>query len=218
MTTESHPEERPSQAPKTPELLIEVAGRLFAERGVAVTGKEICQAAGVNLAAINYHFGSKDELYGRCLDEAHSRFMALDEVRDIVSSRLEPEEKIAQFIGHFVERLFSTSPEHWHVKLLVNEMAVPSRFLDRVVERQIRPKSLLLRSIIAEMLGLDPEHPTVRFCAQNVISLCISPFKFRHVFARLFPDQAMGPETARAHAEQLTDFVLGGLRAMQPPK
>ena len=49
---------------ETEEKIIECAGQLIAEKGFAsVTSKEICRAAGVNLAAVNYHFGSRDGLY-----------------------------------------------------------------------------------------------------------------------------------------------------------
>jgi AcrR family transcriptional regulator len=43
--------------------ILEAAERLYAERGFAdVTLRDIVAAANVNLAAVNYHFGSKDEL------------------------------------------------------------------------------------------------------------------------------------------------------------
>ena len=49
---------------ETEEKIIECAGQLIAEKGFAsVTSKEICRAAGVKLAAVNYHFGSRDGLY-----------------------------------------------------------------------------------------------------------------------------------------------------------
>lgn len=44
--------------------IIEAATKLFAEQGYDCTStKDICQRAKVNIAAIHYHFGSKDELY-----------------------------------------------------------------------------------------------------------------------------------------------------------
>jgi AcrR family transcriptional regulator len=53
-----HREEHPTR-----ELLVEVATRLIAERGIGnVSVRDITSAAGVNTAAINYHFGSKDGL------------------------------------------------------------------------------------------------------------------------------------------------------------
>jgi AcrR family transcriptional regulator len=48
---------------QTRNAILDAAERLYADRGFAdVTLRDIVAAAGVNLAAVNYHFGSKDEL------------------------------------------------------------------------------------------------------------------------------------------------------------
>lgn len=50
-------------ADHTRNAILGAAERLYADRGFAdVTLRDIVAAAGVNLAAVNYHFGSKDEL------------------------------------------------------------------------------------------------------------------------------------------------------------
>ena len=50
-------------ADHTRTAILSAAERLYAARGFAdVTMRDIVAAAGVNLAAVNYHFGSKDEL------------------------------------------------------------------------------------------------------------------------------------------------------------
>lgn len=47
----------------TKERLLDVAERLFAEKGIKETSlRDITNAVGVNCAAVNYHFGSKDGL------------------------------------------------------------------------------------------------------------------------------------------------------------
>jgi AcrR family transcriptional regulator len=47
----------------TRSAILSAAERLYADRGFGdVTLRDIVAAAGVNLAAVNYHFGSKDEL------------------------------------------------------------------------------------------------------------------------------------------------------------
>ena len=47
----------------TRDRLIEVSGELFAERGFdSVSLRMITESANANLAAVNYHFGSKEEL------------------------------------------------------------------------------------------------------------------------------------------------------------
>ena len=49
--------------PDTKEIILDTAERLFAERSFSsVSLREITAEAGVNLAAVNYHFGSKDAL------------------------------------------------------------------------------------------------------------------------------------------------------------
>lgn len=48
----------------TKEQIISVAERLFAERGFAgTTLRNVVSEAGVNLAAVHYHFGSKEDLF-----------------------------------------------------------------------------------------------------------------------------------------------------------
>jgi AcrR family transcriptional regulator len=49
--------------PDTKEIILDTAERLFARRSFSsVSLREITAEAGVNLAAVNYHFGSKDAL------------------------------------------------------------------------------------------------------------------------------------------------------------
>lgn len=50
-------------APPTKDRILDVAEQLFAENGFGATSmRAITNEAGVNLAAVNYHFGSKDGL------------------------------------------------------------------------------------------------------------------------------------------------------------
>lgn len=46
----------------TRERILDTAECLFAEQGYGASLREITSSAGVNLAAVNYHFGSKEEL------------------------------------------------------------------------------------------------------------------------------------------------------------
>lgn len=53
-----------SSTHETKEQIITVAERLFADNGFAgTTLRNVVSEAGVNLAAVNYHFGSKEELF-----------------------------------------------------------------------------------------------------------------------------------------------------------
>ncbi len=77
---------RPAHAEGTRESILDSAERLFAERGVAaVSVRDITGAAGANLGAINYHFGTKRQLvlavFARRIDPVSgSELAALDRV------------------------------------------------------------------------------------------------------------------------------------------
>src|SRR5436190_10821825 len=55
---------RDNRASVTKEKILDTAESLFMEHGFEATGlRQITTAAGVNLAAVHYHFGSKEELF-----------------------------------------------------------------------------------------------------------------------------------------------------------
>ena len=56
-------------AADTKEQILDVAERLFADRGFPATPlRDITSEAGVNLASVNYHFGSKEALLAAVLE------------------------------------------------------------------------------------------------------------------------------------------------------
>ena len=59
------------------ERILLAAGQEFAEKGYeAATVRDICLAAGVNVAAVNYYFGDKQKLYNETVRQAHQRLVA----------------------------------------------------------------------------------------------------------------------------------------------
>ncbi len=54
--------------------ILEAAAAIFAKHGFAATTiRHICSKAQVNLAAVNYHFGSKEGLYRETIRYARER-------------------------------------------------------------------------------------------------------------------------------------------------
>ena len=69
--------------------ILGTAVRLFAEHGYAdTTSKMICREAGVNIAAVNYHFGSRDDLYRAVLDEVHEHIVNERQMELIIIRRV----------------------------------------------------------------------------------------------------------------------------------
>jgi AcrR family transcriptional regulator len=86
----------------TKERILGAAEQLFAQHGFAGASlRQVTAAANVNLAAVNYHFGSKEnlinEVFRRRLDELNThRLQALDEAVQ------KPESDLEDLLGAFI--------------------------------------------------------------------------------------------------------------------
>jgi AcrR family transcriptional regulator len=99
----------------TYDLILEAAAALFAERGFhGVTTREIAAGAGVNVAAIHYHGGSKRELYLtviRRLYEAERELVARF-AEEMDEETVRNPEALGGLLGRFAEDLVDLLAEH----------------------------------------------------------------------------------------------------------
>jgi AcrR family transcriptional regulator len=173
--------------------------------------KEICEAAGANIAAINYHFRDKESLYGEVLKYAHACAESLDDLQMLVSAPIPPDQKFAEFIKHMLRSMFAEGRPAWHGKLMAREMTEPTAALSTMVEHGIRPKFAVLRSIIADILGVPIEHDVVRWYGASVIAQCVFFYTNRPICERLYPDLTYEPEQVERMALHIVRFSLDGL-------
>ncbi len=140
---------------KTKLTLISAAGQLFAMHGLdGVSVRTIAEKAGVNIAAINYHFGGKEKLYTEAL-----RFAILHGVgmrpADFLKKPncLETPEGIAHVIYEIVQGWFISylSPEQpfWFGQLIARSLLDPTPSLREVVEEIFRPDHEALCTLVA---------------------------------------------------------------------
>src|SRR5687768_6942688 len=101
---------------QTRQTLLEVAGRVFAERGyMNATSQEICELASANIAAVNYHFGSKDGLYAAVLEEAHARLLSIDIVAEIAQSKTSGADKLRMLIRKIIGEVAKRDTGAWEM-------------------------------------------------------------------------------------------------------
>ncbi len=197
----------------TRQRLLDAAGMVFAEHGYdRATGKEICERAGANPAAINYHFGGKDKLYAAALHEAHRRFLTAEDLRASLPPGMPPAERVGVIIRDLLSNLLTTDPSAWQLKLMTQEMMRPTPFLDELVRAEIAPKSMFLRGAVAELLGRPDSHPSVQLSCMNIIALCLSQYLNREIFRRVFPDLDLSGDALELLTAHTLSFVTGGLR------
>lgn len=89
----------------TENKIIMAANKLFAQKGYsATTTRDIAKEAGTNLALINYHFGSKENLYKKVVRE--KLMILIGAMGPILSDEeISLEEKIESIVGNYTTLL-----------------------------------------------------------------------------------------------------------------
>ena len=171
------------------ERILSAAGPVFAEKGFeSATIREICAAAEVNVAAVNYYFGDKQRLY-------------LETVRLASEARIEqiaPPERLAStpaeihlydHVRTLLERMLGSEQVPWQVKLLMREVLQPTEACQELVEEHFRPRFEYLQGLLDNWL--PPEVPTYRRrqIALSVVGQCVHYRMAGEVIALLTPEE-----------------------------
>lgn len=148
--------------------LIAAALDLFGRKGFdGVGAREIATAAGTALAAIPYHFGTKEALYCAALEEVRRHLAsAIGPAATAAQSALTgtpaaARRALAAFQGALLD-IIAVDPEaeSW-AKLLIREHLDPGAGFDLVYEDAARGAIELMAALIGRASSRDPEDTTV---------------------------------------------------------
>lgn len=194
----------------TARRLLDAAGPVFAERGYRdATVREICAAAGANIAAVSYYFGDKFGLYRAVLRVAHeeSRRRHMSGVPEGAAAGV----RLRAWVGGFLRKLLDPEWPQWLPRLMMREMVEPTAALDEVIEESIRPQFDQLAGIIAALTGRSRGSRWVREEAVAVVGQCMI---FRHcpvVLDRMLGVKVTTPARIEELADAVTERALRGL-------
>ena len=203
---------------RTRERILDAAERLFAERGVAGASlRAITRAAGVNLAAVHYHFGSKDALvnavvrrYTGPLNE--QRLARLDELERRYGRRPVPLRRlVAAFVEPLLERAADPERGREFTRLMGRLLAEPEYFFGRIAPEQFH--SVRERFLAAFRRALPQLSPAEVFWrVMLMIGTVAAALRMGE-----FGPQLSGGQVPPANPEQtrrrLLEFLTAGLRA-----
>lgn len=198
----------------TRQRLLDAAGAIFARDGFHhATVRDICQRAASNIAAVNYHFGSKQELYRAVLAEAKHAAMKSQSLTAIRSSD-PPAAQLRAFIRQFVFRLLDEGRPAWHGTLMAREMVEPSDALDEVAREFVRPQYLHLCGLVRTLLGGTPDEDLVRRVACSIAGQCLFYKHCRPMIERAMPEVAIDAGARAAIADHIADFSLAAIERL----
>lgn len=199
---------------ETRQRLLYAAGEIFAHQGFGrATVREICSRANANIAAVNYHFRNKAELYTAVLQHGMAASLQMHPPDSGVSPNASPEDRLHAFIHSFLQRLLIGTAQGAYARLMVREMSEPTAALDIVVREHIRPLSDRLNGIVREILGPEASEESVMQNAMSIVGQCVFYRHAEQVIAKLAPAQKYTPHAIAKLADHITRFSLAGLRA-----
>jgi AcrR family transcriptional regulator len=145
-------------APDTKERLLDVAERLFAEHGFeSVSIRSLTAEAEVNLAAVNYHFGSKEALIeavvARRVTPINQRRMELLEEIDLDGEVSPAEQIVAAFIDPVMDAAREQGEDNRFCKLMSRCMAARD---DKVSQLVLKQFPEVLARFVAEIRKCFP--------------------------------------------------------------
>jgi AcrR family transcriptional regulator len=196
--------------------LLETAGEVFAEKGFdRATGKEICERAGTNTAAVNYYFGGMEGLYAAVLWEAHSRLVTFDAISTAIAGKADARAKLEAILGLVVQALTGPVSSSWVLRVLGREIIAPSPAFDLLREKEFLPKTRILRGLVGELMGLPTDHPAVaRGCISIVAPALLLLIFDRRTLKRGFPSLGLASEDSADLVRHMVQYALAGLAAV----
>ncbi|HLK63368.1 MAG TPA: TetR/AcrR family transcriptional regulator [Bryobacteraceae bacterium] len=188
--------------------ILDTAERLFGENGYDATSlRQIIAAAGVNLAAIHYHFGSKEEL----LDQ-----MILRKAEPVNEERIERMDRlmarpgrleVEEVLEAFMQPMCAAAAQNPQFVRVMGRLHAEG-LLPSVIQRHFQP--VVARFHMAMKRAL-PELPQEEFLWR--VHFMIGAMAHTMCNSPEFPGSTVAASDFRDRIERLVAFLSGGFRA-----
>jgi AcrR family transcriptional regulator len=196
----------------TREKILSISVRLFSENGFdGASMRAIADTAGVNLASMNYHFGSKVQLFEAAIQYAAAPINA-ERIRQLDTLEAAPGlPTVAQLVRAFVDVNIIGGDLAWP-QLIARIFAEPSSLSKSQFERLFSPTvQRFLQALQRSLPDLDPAQLGLRFYFLVGAMLHLNRFSS----PRMFTGPARPEDSKEQRIDELVNFAVAGL--CQPP-
>jgi AcrR family transcriptional regulator len=187
---------------ETRERILDAALKAFGEASfLAVTTRQIAQAASVSLPTLQYYFGHKEGLYRACAETIVERYRShtktagakaretLDEGASGETARVQLKALFAALGGFLVG---SKETSRW-APFLARELRDPGPAFEILYSGLWRPGVLITARLIARILGIPDTNPAARIQALLLISSLLAFQSGRTISLRTMQWMTVGP-------------------------
>lgn len=200
---------------KARKFLLEAACDIFARKGFRdATIAEISKQAGMNIAAVNYYFKSKEALYVEAWRSAFRESVKVYPFDGDVGENAPAEDRFRARIKSVIKQLADTNRDFW---IIQKEFSNPTGLLDKVKKEEIIPYYEKGQKLLRELLGpLVPDNDLM-LCEISIVNLCINSMVARSKLHGENDSEAwpLNIRNIDAYADHIANFSLMAIKAMR---
>jgi AcrR family transcriptional regulator len=186
--------------------------RLFALQGFARTStRELAEDAGVNVAAISYHFGDKAGLYLALFNEPPG--LPPGELAQRLAAAADLAGALRIFVGALLDPLRQGDTARLCMKLHYREMLEPTGLCRDGVAQSIRPAHDALLARLAAHFGLAAADDELQRLAVSIAGLAVHLHVGHDAIERLAPQLLQPADAIDRWAERLMMYALAMVQA-----
>jgi len=195
--------------------LIDAAEALFGEKGFNGTGvRDITTRANCNVAAVNYHFRSKDNLYFEIFSNR------LDILRDIRISGIDKamrdenvtlEKLLYAFANAFIEPLLAESGGRHFIKVMLREMLDPRLPREMFLEKTVMPVMAAFQNALMKICP-DLNIEQAQMVTGSVVGQLLHIIRVKDLFEKM--DEKFPVFDISAAIEHVVAFSAAGIRGI----
>ena len=211
----------PVRGDETRTLLIDAGLKLFSRLGFeAVSTRMLAREAGVNLAAIAYHFGGKQGLYEAVTETVVAEIsqralpvaMALrQDLAEVDGNRAKLAAVAERFVRAQIATFISHGPRQEQIALVLREYAEPSSAFPILFEKLIEPMHRAVSALAGAARGKPAEDPSAILAAHALIGQIIGFAIAKRPLLHRLGWTGYTPERIEAIADILVPMALNGL-------
>lgn len=208
-----------SRGDATRQKLVDAAVQLFATLGYnAVSTREIARAAGVNPAAIGFHFKGKQGLYEVVIDTMVTTFSDIcaplvvfleANIDACAGDRQQLRSLTQKAVDQFLTAAMHTEWSRWLGILLQREYVAPTASFDTIYTELIEPVLKVIERLVEAAAGPEETPQRNRFRVCCIMSQLTNLSGERAILLRQFGRKLYEPEMLTMFVSVVTDGICG---------
>lgn len=197
--------------------IIEAAGDIFAEKGYQnSTVRDICRKAGIYQLSINYHFGSKENLFKEVLLNAYrdtEETSLVEKIKD-----LPPEKQLEEVIRTRVKSVFSRDKKGKFFKIIAKEISINYAFIVEIMSSTILEYLVFIKSIFARLSEDKLSDFELNYCVYLLMSHISALSVHEKGVLILFNTNNPAEEQLEMFIQHVKKFILAGVEKLKEEK